>query len=818
MSIHALLATFAGRRQFILYRLQPKGDGTGKTDKIPVHPQTGHDHDAHDRTTWLTAEEAAAYATVGWLIGIVIHEGCGLFCIDLDGQQLPDGSWSPMALDVCARFPTAAMELSTSGKGLHIFGACAADFPKHRVTRAGLGMEVYTRHRFIALTGHGFRGSVEHDYTDALQLTIGTYLPEAIGGNEAEWTIEAYPGWRGGGTDDQIIAGMRSRASAHAVFGAGASFNDLFDGNVDALQRAFPDPTGKASYNASAADQALTNHLAWATGYNCERTRELMFRSALRRDKWERDDYIRRTIIAAVAGKIPAVEVASPRTPVHSDQGADESGVAAVLVGPTIPAPPDSAPPAVESADPAGRPVIIPVAPNALPGGWEPGHYATSIDQAALFEGCVYIRDVHQILMPDGGMIASGPFNAHFGGMIFQMTADGTKPTKEAWQAYLFSETAHFPRTDGVLFAPKLKPRELVYRDGQKLLNTWQPLYIDKEPGDVGPFLAHLYKLYPKGNDAEILLAYMAACVQYQGVKFKWAPFLQGVEGNGKTLFSQCLEYAIGPRYTHWPTAKHLGKQFNAAFYGKLLVCVEDVKISEDQGSLWEMLKPMITGTQLEIEPKGVDSKVVRDICSNFMLNSNHKGGIRKTQNDRRIAPLFAAQQFEHHLARDGLTTDYFVDIFDWLDNRGGYKFVAHFLATYPIPNELNPATACVVAPKTTSTQAAIQAGRGVVEQEIYEAISEGRKGFRAGWLNSMSFDNLLAEIGKARMISRNARHDMLEAMGYRLHPQLPEGRVHLSDGTSPRLYLAQGPHITDAPGWTVTDIMRAYSESQALG
>jgi hypothetical protein len=794
VSLHALLASFAGRRQFILYRLQPRGDATGKLDKIPVHPQTGHDHDAHDSSTWLTAEEAAAYATVGWLIGIVIYEGCGLFCIDLDGQLDAKLQWSPMAQDICARFPGAAMELSTSGKGLHIFGSCAADFPKHRVTRAGSGLEVYTRHRFIALTGTGFQGDARGDHTAALHAVIGMYLPEAIGMREADWTVGPYPGWRGGGTDDQILAGLRNRAGAHAVFGDGASFPDLFEANTDALQRAFPDPTGKSLYNASAADQALANHLAWATGYDCERTRALMFRSALARSKWERDDYIRRTIIAAVAGKIPL-------TPGGAEAAADIPVIGLQ----------ESA--AAEAPRHAVRP-IIPVAPGALPGNLAPGHYVTAAEQAALFDGCVYVRDVHQILMPDGAMIASGPFNAHFGGLTFQMTADGTKPTKEAWQAFLFSEIAHFPRTDSVIFSPKLASGELIYRDGQKLLNTWKPLYIDMREGDVSLFLRHLEKLYPVGRDAEILVSYMAACVQYQGEKFKWAPLLQGVEGNGKTFFSKCVEYAIGQRYTHWPRADKMDKQFNAAFYGKLLICVEDVRISEARESLWETLKPMITGEQIEIEPKGVDSKVARDVCFNFMLNSNHRNAIRKTENDRRIASLFGAQQIKTHLARDGLTDEYFITLYSWA-NREGYAHVAHYLATLKIADELNPAKGMIRAPDTSSTHAAIHAGRGVVEQEIAEAVAEGRKGFRNGWLNSIAFDNLLAEIGKQRVVSRNARHDMLEALGYRLHPKLLQGRVALPDGTVPKLYLTTTHHISEMPEWSTADVVRLYLEAQ---
>ena len=52
-------------------------------------------------------------------------------------------------------------------------------------------------------------------------------------------------------------------------------------------------------YDASAADQALAYRLHYYTGGNCERVRELMMMSGLRRDKWDREDYLPRTILSA---------------------------------------------------------------------------------------------------------------------------------------------------------------------------------------------------------------------------------------------------------------------------------------------------------------------------------------------------------------------------------------------------------------------------------------------------------------------------------------------------------------------------------------
>lgn len=819
MSLAPLFASLAGRSLFVVYRLAPKANGG--TDKIPYHPATGKNTDAQDPANWLSAEYAAQLHAAGHLVGIVISDGCGLFCVDLDHAKV-DGQWSPFSVAMCQRFPGAAVEISSSGTALHIFGSCGP-IPPHRTRRNGQGLEVYTRARFIALTGNGWTGDILTDHTVALQAVIAEHFPEEVGARDADWTTGPYEGWRGGGTDEQIIQSQLNRASAHAVFGDGASFADLWTANTDALIRAFPpDGAGKV-YNASAADQALANHIAWATGYDCDRALRLMMQSALYRDKWERTDYLTRTIIRAVAGKIPArppeappvhtattLEPASPAVappPPAQASGLDVTGLVEFVNADRAPLPPPIVPPV-----PMGTPAYTYANRPA------PGSYVTASQQMELFHGCTYIRDIHGILLPDGDVVQQKQFNAEFGGMQFQTTVDGTKPSKEAWDAFIYSEVAHFPRADGLVFTPLQDAGATVTRDGQTFINSWRPMNIVRTPGDPAPFLNHLKLLYPYGNDAQILLCYFAAIVQHPGVKFQWTPLIQGVEGNGKTFFSFALEYCVGERYTHWPAAAHLGKQFNAAFYGKLLVCVEDVYISESRGSLWEALKPMVTGTRFEIEPKGVDSKVARDVSFNFMLNSNHKNAIRKTPNDRRLAPLFGAQQHPNDLLRCGMNEAYFNRLYDWAKAGGGYSIIAHYLATMQIPDALNPAADCIRAPETTSTKQALKVGRGSIEQELVEAAEEGKAGFREGWVSSTAFDRLLQELGKLKYLDREQRRALIESMGYMTHPGLEDGRlpVRLPDGTRPRLYITKANHpqeLLTAPG----EILHAFQSAQVL-
>lgn len=124
------------------------------------------------------------------------------------------------------------------------------------------------------------------------------------------WTSEPVPEWRGPTNDADLLRRALKSRSAASAFGSRASFADLWEANVEALAKAFPgDP-----YDASRADAALAQHLAFWTGRNCERIQALMQKSALVREKWEREDYLPRTI-AEICARPGGVLQDSPPAP-----------------------------------------------------------------------------------------------------------------------------------------------------------------------------------------------------------------------------------------------------------------------------------------------------------------------------------------------------------------------------------------------------------------------------------------------------------------------------------------------------------------------
>ena len=397
--------------------------------------------------------------------------------------------------------------------------------------------------------------------------------------------------------------------------------------------------------------------------------------SALKRDKWEREDYLPRTILGAVARQNEVLQ--------------------------------DKAP------------VVAPIATGAARATPKEGYqFKTPAEQMGMFEGFVYIEEQHRVLIPDGTILKPEQFKVKFGGFTFHLDSSNEKTTRDAWEAFTQNQAYICPKVKGTCFRPDLPAGSIVERNGLRFVNTYVPINVARKQGDVSPFLKHLVIVLPDERDRTIFLSFMAACVQYQGIKFQWAPLLQGVEGNGKTLFTRCVAKAVGERYVHWPKASKLSKEFNAWMVGKVFYAVEDIYVPDSRREVIEELKPMITGGDgLEIEAKGID-QISADICGNFMFNSNHRDAIKKTANDRRFAVFFSAQQ-----SVDDLGSDSSRGIIFQISTNGseseGYAIVSEYLHTFPIPAEFNPAIECQRAPQTTTSAEAIAASAGSVEQEI---------------------------------------------------------------------------------------------------
>jgi primase-polymerase (primpol)-like protein len=812
-----------------------------KPRKIPCSLSGDRYANAHDPVNWMDFDTALFTAQLfggNYGVAFVFTANDPFFVVDIDGCLTPEGTWSELALTLIGLLPGCLVEVSHSAKGLHLIGSGVV--PSHGKKNTALGIELYSELRFLALGNmETATGSAALDCTPSMPYIVATYFPQSVGSDApVEWTAEPCEEWHGITDDSLLLEAMLKSRSGASMFGGGITFSDLWFADATALARNFP-PQGGGEWDGSSADASLAQMLAFWTGKNCERMERLMRGSALLRDKWEREDYLPRTILRACAlqgdvyGNRLTVEL-DPTIPVCKLRGTPNEvnyaeGIRAQVISQTQDAAVQltlaqqtSAKLWINNRDVSPEEIARMVTPAPLmehvssPTIKTGLQYLAATQQIEHFKGCIYVISQHKVFTPKGDFLDMGRFNAKFGGYLFQMDEAGDKTTKKAWEAFTESQVVAYPQADDTWFRPDMPQGRLVQYEGKTYVNTYTPIETERKQGDVSPFLNHVAKLLPIGRDQTILLSYMAACVQHIGVKFQWCPLIQGAEGNGKSFLTTCVAKSIGERYTHLPPAQEIAEKFNGWMFTNLLIGVEDVYVPEHKKEVLEVLKPMITGKRQGKRVMNQDP-TTGETYANFILNSNHKNAIQFTDSARRWCALYCAQQEKDDLTRDGMNGTYMPNLYQWA-NSGGFAIVNDFLRTYAIPDEFNPATSCHRAPLTSSTQEAVDSSRGSVEHLVIETVEEdGFIGMRRGWISSVALDRLLRLSRKENTIPLNKRKELLRNIGYEQHPGLKGGRVNsnimIDDGKKPYLYIKIGSELGEIVGHA--EIVRAYQEAQ---
>lgn len=403
------------------------------------------------------------------------------------------------------------------------------------------------------------------------------------------------------------------------------------------------------------------------------------------------------------------------------------------------------------------------------------------------FKDCYFIERMGEIFSPSGRFMNATKFSGKYGGKEFTLRAAGGKTTDEPWKAALRATDWTIPKVDHVRFLPDEAPYAIIRDDlGRKGLNTYIPAKIQQQPGDVKIWLDHLQRMFATPEDVKIWNDYIAHCIKYPGYKIPWAPMLQSAEGIGKQMMEKVLKHCVGRSYVYQPKAAELvasGAKFNAWMRSKLLIIVNEIKIGE-RIELVEVLKPMITDKEVEVQAKGVDQEM-EDNVANWIFFTNYKDAIPLRKNGRRYCVFFSPLQTGKQILDAGMTKEYFDYIYDWLENDGGYEKIANFYLNHPITKGALPHR----APKTSSYEEALKIGRSPIEVLIDEKIETKQRGFKGGYI---SYPMLVKAIQQSSMRVKPVEYtikNVLEMMGYKELGFYPEIIPDEDMGRPPLLY-----------------------------
>ena len=120
--------------------------------KVPL-TSDGRAASSTDPATWCSYRSAAR-SDVGAGLGFVLDRGDDIVCVDLDHCLDGAGRPLPWAAEILARTPATWVEVSPSGRGLHIWGRA-----RFRGGRRRGHVEVYGDGRYIAVTGRAHRSA-----------------------------------------------------------------------------------------------------------------------------------------------------------------------------------------------------------------------------------------------------------------------------------------------------------------------------------------------------------------------------------------------------------------------------------------------------------------------------------------------------------------------------------------------------------------------------------------------------------------------------------------------------------------------------------
>ena len=405
------------------------------------------------------------------------------------------------------------------------------------------------------------------------------------------------------------------------------------------------------------------------------------------------------------------------------------------------------------------------------------GEILTSEEQKTWFKGCYFITAFGKIFGPNGRLMNATQFNGEYGGKQFIINSVG-KLTNEAFQAATRSTMWTIPKVDHLRFVPEHPSGEIVEDElGRKGVNTYRPAVIKHKPGEIYPFLRHMELLLPDENDRKILFDYIAHNIKYPGHKIPWAPLIQSEEGAGKGVIKTLMSHAMGGPYVHTPNAKELvesGSKFNAWMRNKLFIVVDEIRVDERRDMI-EVLKPMISEAEIEIQGKG-DNQEKEDNYSNWIFFSNYKDAIPIRKNGRRFSIFYSAIQSVDDLQQRQMNDDYFNRLYSWLDNDGA-EFVTDWFMNYAIDRGALP----MRAPVTSSTEEAMRQSRGPIDEAIMNAVEDQLPGFRGGWISTLAVISRLRTVGIKQPTQRTVER-ILENLGY------------YYAGRAPRSYFQENP------------------------
>ena len=622
--------------RWVLWKHDWKAD-EARWAKVPYQP-SGRRAKSSDSKTWSNYEDVESAYMFGDYDGIGFVLGDGWNGIDSD-DSFVDGKFSTLAQELLDRVQGYA-ETSPSGTGMKII--TRGDLSESKADHS-LGLEVYYSGRYFAVTGHQLNG---HDMVPLDTQSLGWVLSEKfnikpIGTDGSDDPLAYYKA----PLEDWDI--NRVRSELLEVLDPSMGYSDWVN-------------VGMALYHQfRGADEALNAWDEWSktsakysAGYCAEKWRSFTTVRAQGRGSVTLATVIKMAGVikrdeantardAALSAHIDAIKAASEQKTLReiAARVASEAVLDKVSKDMIANAMKDRFKVITGSA-------VSIAAVRDLIGANRRADKIKTVGANApdWLQGWAYVTGEAKFFNLDTKeRMTREAFDAAYC-RFMTPDQDGNIPSAakvacDGWQIPVVYQT---------MYVPNLAPIFTI--NGLECANEYRPSSVptaaDPEAEDTKAGFAvldrHMTLIVPNDEYRRQLKEWMAWVVRNPGLKVLWAPFMKGIEGDGKSVLGTMIAAAMGHENVGTISPEVLsGSNFNDWAAGRCVNVMEEMKLNgHHRHDTYNKVKPLITNPRIELHGKGKASKTVVNTCNYFGF-SNHTDALPLDKLDRRNFVLF---------------------------------------------------------------------------------------------------------------------------------------------------------------------------------
>lgn len=634
-------AEFKQHPRWVLWRQTWKADRK-QWAKVP-YQVSGKLAASDNSETWATYEAAVSAFNAGDYDGIGFMLGDGWDGLDLDDCIDPiTGELNDMANDAMATLDGYA-EFSPSGTGLKMI--TRGDVRRSKKDNAK-GIEYYTSGRYFTVTGHRING---HDAMPDLAQPISSFLTkyleekiEAGGDTDLDALMYMKPSlsdWDAEKIQDELLDRLDADCGYDDWLQIGMALHHQFEGDLEGLELWDTWSAESGKYVEGVCEQKWDSFseqrfsgsgaVTLATVIKMagvKKTKEVVnVRSSFQAkiQESETEQHLRESVLPEI------------RQSKGLDK-ADREHLATVLQAKWV-AFNNSKLPIDIAREMVAPPKTRRVSPDAP--DWVN-------DWAYVTEGDKFFN-----LETKESVTAVG-FNAKHNRLMgqYMMDEDRFPPPASKYATDFW----HLPAVTTTAYLPFAEP--VFSMNGLKMANTYRTCSI---PDAVSEYTAedlaaiklvedHAKRMIPDDVTRAYFLSYLAFNARNPGRKIRWAPYIYGCFGDGKSFWSNLMGLVLGGDNTKTVNVTTLsGSNFTSWATGASFICFEEVKLhGHNSWDVANLIKPYLTNDTVEIHRKGKDPINLPNV-SNYLALSNYLDGMPLEKGDRRWMVIASAVSLE---------------------------------------------------------------------------------------------------------------------------------------------------------------------------